>query len=1601
MGTDELLSRIQVLKRSLATADRGQATGAQRAGHLLNELEEVLHKLAEYEAEPAPAEEKAFLDEIQWALDSSLDMDEAYEYLARRVRKAIPFDSMAVTVGDDEKDELHCAYATGAVTCNGQRCLSVPLVGTITHVIMQVRTGIIIDRTDGFASFARDARCLHADLKSLIAVPLVASGRAVGALHLGSFRPGAYSPRELALATGIGLRIAHAVAISWLQVELRREASEREALAEMGRILNATFDINKDLESFTAQVRKLVPFDRVNIGTVDMEQGLVKVLFSGGDVDFPGRLSGQSFPLAGTITEESIRDRVPIIVQADTPELLMAQRPGLAESARAGFASVLAVPLISENRVIGTLQFRSTLPRAYTRRHALLAETVATRLAEAITSAQLRLELQRQANEREVLAEIGRIMSSTLDIDEVYERFAEQARRLVPSDRVSIGVIDQDRCSLTIACVSGVDVPERRKGQVVPLSGTLAGEVMDAGAPVLVQASNAGDLEGSLPGMVPGFRAGLVSVLVAPLVSRGKSVGVLQFQSREPLAYTQRHLDLAMRIANQIVGAVANAALHSELQREVQERELLAEIGSIISSSLDIDEVYERFAEQVRKLIPFDRLAINLVHSHCGSYESVYMSGIKIPGRQRGKRLPLAGSFTGVVAEARSGMIVPSAQVDDWARRLPGLAPVVAAGIRSMMSVPLVSRGQVIGVMHWTAVQPDVYTTRHLELAERVAGQVAGAVANSQLYAALKQQAHEREVLAETGRIASSSLDIDDIYERFAEQVSRLIAFDRITIALPGEQDSDDYTLTFVQGVDVTARRREDAVPLAGTLTGEVVRRRSGVLVQDMPLEELSARFPGLLAGYEEGLRSFIAVPLISRDLVVGVLHLCSTSAGAYTERDLSLLGQIASQVAGAIANARLYAELRSAEESLRRSEAINRATLNAIPDLIMRHSRDGTYLACKQARDFETILPPDQLIGRKVHDVLPPHIADQRMRLIQQALSTGKVCTAEYRMAVGGELRDNEVRVVACGQDEVLVIVRDITERKRMEESLRRRTQQLEALMAVAGILASSGDFRDKTARVLDELSRVAQADRVVLRLYDDKSQALQLLGWTGAEGQKPPPPQASGKGLYGLAYNIGQTVVTNDYVAHPLAYPELVALGIRSMVSLPIRVQGRVRGVFSIGSRRPGHFSPELTRLLEGIADGMGALLENARLQQELTSRLEYDQRQLAAFRRAVSEFRFEDAPERTFHRMVHAARELVGARYGVLTTWDSQGKPENFVVSGLSDQERERMAVPSTRLDVLLDKIGGGSSCFRVDDVALYPDLHAFLPGYPQVRSFLGALVMFGGAPTGAFYLAGKEGGAEFSSDDERLLSFYATVAGVLLELQKQNDVRVQFLNVLCHELRLPITPILASAGMLQDLLGFDPKSIHGRLLNNIIAGAEALKARTDDLRDLGVFQAGSQQLELEEFDPIKALASVYDSLLPEALRRGQDLILEVPSRRLTLKADLARFKQVASNLVLNALKLTPEGKSVRMRAWFKGRMLVVEVEDQGRGISEAEQARLSLPYFRTEQDRIRFPGLGLGVALSRHIVEAHGGKLWLESTSSEGSVFRFSMPLHGPS
>ena len=228
----------------------------------------------------------------------------------------------------------------------------------------------------------------------------------------------------------------------------------------------------------------------------------------------------------------------------------------------------------------------------------------------------------------------------------------------------------------------------------------------------------------------------------------------------------------------------------------------------------------------------------------------------------------------------------------------------------------------------------------------------------------------------------------------------------------------------------------------------------------------------------------------------------------------------------------------------------------------------------------------------------------------------------------------------------------------------------------------------------------------------------------------------------------------------------------------------------------------------------------------------------------------------------------------------------------------------------------------------------------------------------------------------------------------ELEEEVRRRIEFTRALVHELKTPLTPVLSSSELLYSELREQPWM---SIAENIHRGATNLSNRIDELLDLARVEIGTLKVDRKATDVIPLLRRVGEDMQVVISAAGQSLTIKLPDSLPPVWADSDRLRQVVQNLLINASKFTHEGGKIILKAGTQDGSLLVEVKDNGPGITKEDQKRIFHAYQRQLGDREHLSGLGLGLALSKHLVELQDGKMWVDSTVGKGSTFSFTIPL----
>lgn len=232
--------------------------------------------------------------------------------------------------------------------------------------------------------------------------------------------------------------------------------------------------------------------------------------------------------------------------------------------------------------------------------------------------------------------------------------------------------------------------------------------------------------------------------------------------------------------------------------------------------------------------------------------------------------------------------------------------------------------------------------------------------------------------------------------------------------------------------------------------------------------------------------------------------------------------------------------------------------------------------------------------------------------------------------------------------------------------------------------------------------------------------------------------------------------------------------------------------------------------------------------------------------------------------------------------------------------------------------------------------------------------------------------------------------------LTRIRRLETVRRDFISNVSHELRTPLASLKALAETLQDGALDDPPAAR-RFLGRMQTEVDALTQMAAELLELSRIESGQVPLELRAISPEKLLHSAAERMKAQAERAGLTVLVECPPNLPEAQADAPRLEQVLVNLIHNGIKFTPVGGQVHISARQDGKFIQCSVRDTGAGIDPEDLPRIFERFYKADRARTKSGGTGLGLSIARHLVEAHGGKIWAESEPGRGSTFHFTIPI----
>ena len=601
---------------------------------------------------------------------------------------------------------------------------------------------------------------------------------------------------------------------------------------------------------------------------------------------------------------------------SQTPILFRAQDSGLSKWTRLHLSNqamqtLLFVPLLAQGELIGCIELLSRSVRSFSPYDIELMQVIARQTAVTITRAQLFQAEARRRREAEILLDISEFVSSSLDRDEILTRVMEILR---------VYLNDVHNCSISLISNDGHHLDAitswwaeeafalNPPGVRVAISDTFTSQLaIQEGEAVII--SDLNEIPFANEYTLQMMKHGLRSILCVPLKVQGEVVGVLHVNNwHTPRRFSVDEVALLQGVANQAAIAIVNARLFANERRQLHLSRTLQKVGALLTTSLQLDQVYEQIFDLLGQVVAFDSASLFLLDKAGEEF-------VMVAGRGFARHLfdtrQLRLTNDTIYRKFEEG--TPWSVIKDvnghphWIER-EGLER-----IRAWIGALLLVKGEQIGLLCLDSAETGRYSDEDGQTVAAFANQAAVAIENARLYDETVRQAKELAILNQISQETAVSLDIDVFLENITTLVAAELYPSLFGFFLVDEETHELRAHNFFAGVSESAK--EIAIPLEKSIIGHVVLSGQPYYAPDIAKDPYY--YPsGLPAGSE------IAVPIKVNYEVIGVINVESPERDAFAERDLDFLTTLAGNISAVLERARLYETLKVQAASLAKQVA-------------------------------------------------------------------------------------------------------------------------------------------------------------------------------------------------------------------------------------------------------------------------------------------------------------------------------------------------------------------------------------------------------------------------------------------------------------------------------------------------------------------------------------------------------------------------------------------------------------------------------------------------------------------------------------------------------
>ena len=1428
-------------------------------------------------------------------------------------------------------------------------------------------------------------------------------------------------------------------------------------LLKVGVRLNAERDPSHLPEEILEEVDELTGAERIALVLLD-EQGnrrLVKTLLPrtpypvmSGKVETPPDPNAFLAEIEPWL-EEAIANRQGFIRQLNSEAGLTEQR------------SVLAAPLISQGRLVGVIYCDLTgCFGRFDPEDLNLLGVLANQSAVAVENADWSATLEEKVNDRTeelkqsndqleqrnaelaIINSVQAALAAELNIQGIYDAVGDKIREIFHRDNLSIRIYDPK--TNLIHYPYTYEDGKRIMLESEPFTNKwFAGYVMSTRETLVINENMDKAIERYGSVVLAGTKSDKSAVYV-PLLVGDEARGLVNLSDYErEHAFSESDVRLLETLVNSMSVALENARLFDETQRLLKETEQrnaeLAIINSIqqgLAAELDFQAIIDLVGEKLRELLHIGNLGIRWYDEKANLLHYLYTY-------EHGKRLsiepmtPTPGGIFEQVFTSRLPLIgSTAADMDEYSEVIPGTDPC-----KSNITVPVISSDKVLGIITCENYEREYsYGEAEQRLLNTIAASLGTALENAQLFdetqrlfKAEQERVAELQIINSIQQGLAAELDFQAIVDLVGDKLRKVFQTPDLGIKWYDEQTNLFlYLYTFEHGKRLTI---PPMPPAPGGPFMILSQLHQPVVWNTM--EEGHAISP-VIPGTDASM-SGVKIPIISSDRFLGVVSIENFEReGAFGESELRLLTTVAASLGTALENAHLFdetqrllkeTEQRNAELAIINSvQAAMAAELNiqGIYDVVGDKIREIFHNDSISIRIYDpktTLLhypylyedgkritlesQPFTLIGFTGHVLRTRETLVINENMAQANEKYGSFVypgtqydkSAVYVPLIAGDqshglvsmsnferenaFSDSDVRLLQTlvnSMSMALENARLFDETQRLLNETEQRNRELAIISRIGQALAGQLDPKGIFELVGEELRQVFDAQVVAILTYDRQEN---LVHWRYSieKGERQSVAPHSPGGFSGhILHTREPLLITHDVAQRAIEYGSTVLAGEspKSYLGVPLIAGGEVTGVITLQNiDREEAFNENDLRLLSTLALSMGVALENARLFETAQE----SQRRMADI--------INFLPDATF----------VVDREGKVIAWNQAIEEMTGVkaieILGKGDYEYS-LPFYGERRPILIDmvlipdkEIETGYTYIQRNENILLGEATSTLKGKTAyLNATASALRNSNGEAVGAI---------ESIRDITDQKRAEQELQQAKAEAEAANQAKSAFLAMMSHEIRTPMNAIIGMSGLLMDTnLNPDQREF----AETIRSSGDSLLTIINDILDFSKIEAGKMILEEQPFDLRECIEASLDLMKVSASEKNLELAYQMdPEVPPALLGDVTRLRQVLINLLGNSVKFTEQGEIVLMvnKGEEEG-SFHFSVRDTGIGISPDRASQLFRSFTQADASTSRrYGGTGLGLVLSRRLVELMGGRMWVESEGvpGKGSTFHFAI------